>query len=93
MLKAFFEYGCSPQVFEGLEIARETELCEKYMGKFPVISISLKDVCADSYPTARRMLIKTIKEEALRQKKKDGQGNAWQGRTRSAGGSSDRKYG
>jgi hypothetical protein len=69
MLKAFFEYGCSPQVFEGLEIARETELCEKYMGKFPVISISLKDVCADSYPTARRMLIKTIKEEAVRQKK------------------------
>ncbi len=70
MLKAFFEYGCSPQVFEGLEIARETELCEKYMGKFPVISISLKDVCADSYPTARRMLIKTIKEEAVRQKKR-----------------------
>ena len=70
MLKAFFEYGCSPQVFEGLEIAGETELCEKYMGKFPVISISLKDVCADSYPTARRMLIKTIKEEAVRQKKR-----------------------
>ncbi len=70
MLKAFFEYGCSPQVFEGLEIARETELCEKYMGKYPVISISLKDICADSYPTARRMLIKTIKEEAGRQKKR-----------------------
>ena len=70
MLKAFFEYGCSPQVFEGLEIARETELCGKYMGKYPVISISLKDICADSYPTARRMLIKTIKEEAGRQKKR-----------------------
>ena len=40
MLKAFFEYGCSPQVFEGLEIARETELCGRYMGRFPVISIS-----------------------------------------------------
>ena len=67
MLKAFFEYGCSPQVFEGLEIARETELCEEYMGRFPVISISLKGVEADSYQHAYDMLAAAINEEAERQ--------------------------
>ena len=44
MLKAFFEIGCSPEIFEGLEIFKETELCEKYMGKHPVLSITLKGV-------------------------------------------------
>ena len=42
MLKCFFEYGCDSRLFEGLAIAREKELCENYMGKFPVVSVSLK---------------------------------------------------
>ena len=41
MLKHFFEYGCDRSLFEGLEIVRETKLCEDYMGNFPVISITL----------------------------------------------------
>ena len=44
MLKSFFEVGSDPALFDGLKIAKEKELCEKYMGKFPVISISLKGV-------------------------------------------------
>jgi len=40
MLKTFLELGCDKSLFEGLEISKETQLCEKYMGKFPVISIS-----------------------------------------------------
>ena len=44
MLKTFFEIGTDKTLFEGLEISKETELCEQYMGKYPVISISLKDV-------------------------------------------------
>ena len=44
MLKSFFEAGGDPTLFDGLKIAQEKELCEKYMGKFPVISISLKSV-------------------------------------------------
>ncbi len=44
MLKTFFEIGTDTTLFEGLEISKETELCERYMGKYPVISISLKDV-------------------------------------------------
>ena len=52
MLKCFFEIGRDPALFEGLKIAQEKELCEKYMGKFPVISISLKSVDGLNYEAA-----------------------------------------
>lgn len=42
MLKCFFEIGCDASLFQGLEIMKEEELCRDYMGKFPVIAISLK---------------------------------------------------
>ena len=42
MLKYFFETGSDTTIFDGLEIAGEKELCREYMGKFPVISITLK---------------------------------------------------
>ena len=44
MLKAFLEIGCDEKLFEGLEIRKDAELCREYMGKFPVLSISLKGV-------------------------------------------------
>ena len=44
MLKSFFELGGRKEIFEGLEISKEVSLCEEYMGKFPVISISLKGI-------------------------------------------------
>ena len=44
MLKYFFETGTDSRLFDGLVISEEKELCERYMGKFPVISISLKNV-------------------------------------------------
>ncbi|MCI9144296.1 MAG: AAA family ATPase [Lachnospiraceae bacterium] len=66
MLKCFFEYGCDSSLFEGLAIAGETELCEKYMGKFPVISVSLKDASAGDYREARQMLCSIIRNEAQR---------------------------
>ncbi|MDE7476343.1 MAG: AAA family ATPase, partial [Lachnospiraceae bacterium] len=42
MLKYFFEIGNNYMLFDGLEISREKELCDQFMGKFPVISITLK---------------------------------------------------
>ncbi|MCD7817862.1 MAG: ATP-binding protein [Lachnospiraceae bacterium] len=66
MLKAFLEIGCDSTLFEGLEISKETYLCEKYMGNFPVISISLKSVLGDNYETAFAQLTKEIGKEALR---------------------------
>lgn len=66
MLKAFFEIDTDESLFEGLKIAEETELCEKYMGQFPVISVSLKDVEGTDYETASILLGTTIGNEALR---------------------------
>ena len=66
MLRYFFEYGCDSRIFEGLEIAGERELCEAHMGKYPVISITLKDINARDYTAAKTMLKYVIGNEALR---------------------------
>lgn len=66
MLKAFFEIGCEKTLFDGLAISKETALCEEYMGKFPVISISLKGVNGTDYNSARAMLCSVIGHEAMR---------------------------
>ena len=65
MLKHFFEIGCDLTLFDGLEISKEKELCEKYMGKYPVISISLKDVTGSSLTSARIKMCSLIGHEAL----------------------------
>ena len=59
MLKHFFELGSNKEIFEKLAIAKETALCEKFMGKFPVILISLKGMNAGTYEKALEMAVKT----------------------------------
>lgn len=66
MFQYFFEIGCDKSLFDGLEIAKDSYLCEQYMGKFPVVSISLKDIDANNYETARSMAIKVVNQEARR---------------------------
>ena len=66
MLKTFFEIGCDKALFDGLKIAEETKLCEAYMGRFPVVSISLKGIEEKDYETARNLMVKVINEEARR---------------------------
>ena len=66
MLKCFFEIGNDPALFDGLKIMQEKELCEKYMGKFPVISISLKSVDGRKYDSALAALKTVIGNEAMR---------------------------
>ena len=66
MLKSFFELDGRKEIFEGLEISKETSLCEEYMGKFPVISISLKGIDAGSFNTARELAVQIINGEARR---------------------------
>lgn len=66
MLRYFFEIGTDSKLFNGLYISQNAELCEKYMGKYPVITISLKGVGADSYPKAKAQIIKIINREARR---------------------------
>jgi hypothetical protein len=66
MFQCFFEIGCDKSLFDGLRIAEESMLCETYMGKFPVISISLKGIDAADYETARNLMVKVVNEEARR---------------------------
>ena len=66
MLQHFFEIGTDPKFFQGLSISKNNELCEKHMGKYPVVSISLKSIHADSYAKAKAQLIKLVKREARR---------------------------
>lgn len=66
MLKNFFSLESGRELFKGLEISKETAICEEYMGKFPVISISLKGINAGDYETARGMAIRVVNEEADR---------------------------
>ena len=66
MLKCFFDIGTNPALFDGLKIAQEKELCEKYMGKFPVISISLKSVDGRNFDSVLAALKTVIGDEARR---------------------------
>ena len=66
MLKYFFEIGSDSALFDGLEIAKEKELCAKYMGKFPVIAITLKGATGENYVEAKEMLRRMIGKEAMR---------------------------
>ncbi len=66
MLKSFFEIGMDPSLFDGLEISKEAELCEQYMGRYPVISVSLKDVDGEDYQAAFEAFSAVISEEATR---------------------------
>ena len=53
MLQHFFEIGTDPKFFQGLSISKNNELCEKHMGKYPVVSISLKSCLLYTSPSPR----------------------------------------
>ena len=66
MLKTFLEIGCDKTLFQGLKISEEKELCEEYMGQFPVISISLKGVEGLDFESAKEGLAYVIGKEAMK---------------------------
>lgn len=66
MLRSFFEIGGSRTLFDGLKIMEETQLCEEFMGQFPVISLTLKGVDGLDYQTAENMLRYEVGMEASR---------------------------
>ncbi len=65
MLKSFFEIGTDKELFDGLQISQDKELCEKYMGKFPVVSVTLKGVDGLTFQSAKDALRSVIGLEAL----------------------------
>ena len=66
MLKCFFEIGTDKSLFDGLRVSEEKALCETYMGKYPVVFVSLKGVDGLTFEDAYRRLRGIIREEALR---------------------------
>ena len=66
MLQCFFEIGTDPALFDGLFISQNKDLCETYLGKFPVIFLSLKNVDGLTFEEARYHLSELIGMEAER---------------------------
>ena len=66
MLKSFFEIGADKTLFDGLAISKETALCEEYLGKFPVVFVSLKGVDGLTFEDAYGMLRRIIRAEVSR---------------------------
>ena len=66
MLRYFFEIGTDKALFEGLYISRNEEFCEEYLGKYPVVFISLKNVDGLTFEDAKYQLVELIGIEAER---------------------------
>ena len=66
MLKSFFEIGADRTLFDGLAISKETALCEAYMGRFPVVFVSLKGVDGLTFEEAYGMLRRILRSEVFR---------------------------
>ncbi len=66
MLQCFFEIGTDPTLFDGLKISGESDLCRDYMGQYPVISISLKEVKGLNFEEAEKHLRIAMSIEADR---------------------------
>ena len=66
MLRCFFEEGTDSALFEGLYISKNREFCEEYMGKFPVVFLSLKGVEGLTFEEARASLCELIAGEVRR---------------------------
>ena len=66
MLRTFFEIGIDKSLFEGLYISKNKELCDEYMGKYPVIFLSLKGIDGLTFEEAIIRITTIIKNEARR---------------------------
>lgn len=66
MLRAFFETGVDPSLFEGLYISKNKEMCAEYMGKYPVIFLSFKGVDGLTFEEAQTRVTTIIRTEARR---------------------------
>lgn len=66
MLEHFFSLNGDKSIFDGLEISKETALCEEYMGKYPVVSLSLKGIDALNYETAFQRAVLLVRRTAVK---------------------------
>ena len=66
MLKSFFEIGGDKSIFDGLVVSNDKVICDRFMGQYPVVFISLKGVDGLDFKTAYEALCQIIVDEAAR---------------------------
>lgn len=66
MLRNFFTVGTDKTLFDGLHISQRRDLCDEYMGRFPVVSLTLKGVDGLTFEKAKNKLLKLVALEADR---------------------------
>ncbi len=66
MLKYFFQQGSNASLFDGLDISKEKRLCDTFMGKFPVLCVTLKGATGENFAEAKGMLRRIIGKEAMK---------------------------
>ena len=66
MLRYFFEIGTDKSIFDGLKITENKTVCDAYMGRYPVVSVSLKGVNGTDFEEAYEQLRIVIRNEARR---------------------------
>ena len=64
MLHRFFEIGADASLFDGLSISRRRDLCDAYLGKFPVVFLTLKSVEGLNFEKAKKKLLSLVAREA-----------------------------
>lgn len=64
MLRYFFEIGTDMTLFDGLHILQRKDLCDEYMGRFPVVFLTLKGVDGLTFEKATNKLIRIVALEA-----------------------------
>ena len=64
MLRHFFEIGMDKTLFDGLYISQNKELCEEYMGQYPVVFLSLKNVEGLTFESAKSRFVELVGREA-----------------------------
>jgi len=60
MLNEYFSVIGDKSIFEGLAIAEEKEVCDAYMGKYPTVFVSFKDIVAPTFEGACGQMRKII---------------------------------
>lgn len=66
MLRSFFEIGTDPKLFDGLSVSQNEHFCKEYLGKFPVVFLTLKGVEGITFEEARLSLAELVAAEARR---------------------------
>lgn len=64
MLEYFFSIEGDKSIFDGLEILKDPKLCDEYIGKYPVISVSLKGINAAAYEGAFDFAVQIMQRAA-----------------------------